>query len=40
MPVSVHAAVIGAGSNGSALAHDLTFRGPRVTVLEQAGVAS
>jgi glycerol-3-phosphate dehydrogenase len=32
--------VIGAGSTGSALAHDLSLRGLRVTVLERAGVAS
>ena len=31
--------VIGAGSTGSALAHDLSLRGLRVTVLDRAGVA-
>ncbi len=35
-----HAVVIGAGSTGSALAHDLAQRGIRVTVVERAGVAS
>ncbi len=35
-----HAIVIGAGSTGSALAHDLALRGLRVSVLERAGVAS
>ncbi len=34
------AIIIGAGSTGSALAHDLALRGLRVTVLERAGVAS
>lgn len=32
--------LIGAGSTGSALAHDLALRGLRVTVIERAGVAS
>jgi glycerol-3-phosphate dehydrogenase len=40
MPTLAHAIVIGAGSTGSALAHDLTLRGLRVTVLDRAGVAS
>jgi glycerol-3-phosphate dehydrogenase len=40
MPASVHAVVIGAGSIGSALAHDLSLRGLRVTILEQAGIGS
>src|SRR5512142_3511271 len=35
-----HAVVIGAGSTGSALAHDLALRGLRVTVVERAGAAS
>jgi len=35
-----HVIVIGAGSTGSAIAHDLTLRGLKVTVLERAGVAS
>ena len=34
------AIIIGAGSSGSAIAHDLTLRGVDVTVLERAGVAS
>ena len=38
--VAAHAIVIGAGSTGSALAHDLTLRGLRVTVVERAGIAS
>ncbi len=32
--------MIGAGSTGCALAHDLTLRGLHVTVLERAGIAS
>ncbi len=40
MSSAAHAIVIGAGSTGSALAHDLTLRGLRVTVLDRAGVAS
>jgi len=32
--------IIGAGSTGSALAHDLALRGLNVTVIERAGVAS
>ena len=40
MSALTHAIVIGAGSTGSALAHDLALRGLRVTVLERAGVAS
>ena len=32
--------IIGAGSTGSALAHDLALRGLGVTVIERAGVAS
>ncbi len=35
-----HAVIIGAGSTGAALAHDLALRGLRVTVVERAGVAS
>ncbi len=35
-----HAIVIGAGSTGAALAHDLALRGLHVTVLDRAGVAS
>ena len=34
------AIVIGAGSTGAAIAHDLALRGLRVTVLERAGTAS
>jgi glycerol-3-phosphate dehydrogenase len=40
MQEAAHAIVIGAGSTGSALAHDLSLRGLRVTVLDRAGVAS
>jgi len=40
MTRAAHAIVIGAGSTGSALAHDLALRGVHVTVLERAGVAS
>ncbi len=40
MSTPAHAIVIGAGSTGSALAHDLALRGLRVTVLDRAGVAS
>src|SRR5512140_2582580 len=40
MTGAAHAVVIGAGSTGSALAHDLALRGVRVTVVERAGVAS
>jgi glycerol-3-phosphate dehydrogenase len=40
MNSSCHAIVIGAGSTGAALAHDLALRGLHVTVLERAGVAS
>ena len=40
MTRAAHAIVIGAGSTGSALAHDLALRGLHVTVLERAGVAS
>lgn len=40
MSTAAHAIVIGAGSTGSALAHDLALRGLRVTVLDRAGVAS
>ena len=40
MTDAAHAIVIGAGSTGSALAHDLALRGLRVTVLERAGAAS
>lgn len=36
---SPHVIVIGAGSTGSAIAHDLTLRGLHVTVIERAGVA-
>src|SRR6266852_581532 len=39
MPVS-HVIVIGAGSTGSATAHDLALRGLRVTVIERGEVAS
>jgi glycerol-3-phosphate dehydrogenase len=39
MSTAAHAIVIGAGSTGSALAHDLALRGLRVTVLDRAGVA-
>jgi glycerol-3-phosphate dehydrogenase len=35
-----HAIVIGAGSTGAAIAHDLALRGLRVTVVERGGVAS
>ncbi len=35
-----HALIIGAGSTGAALAHDLTLRGYRVTVVERGEVAS
>lgn len=35
-----HVIVIGAGSTGSAVAHDLTGRGLAVTVVERAGVAA
>ncbi len=38
--VGPHAVIIGAGSTGAALAHDLALRGLRVTVVERAGVAS
>jgi len=37
---SCHIVVIGAGSTGAAIAHDLALRGLRVTVIERAGVAS
>ena len=40
MPEAPRVVVIGAGSTGSALAHDLALRGLRVTVLERSGVAS
>ena len=40
MSTAAQAIVIGAGSTGSALAHDLALRGLRVTVLDRAGVAS
>jgi len=40
MTPAAHAIVIGAGSTGSALAHDLTLRGLRVTMLDRAGAAS
>ena len=36
----IHVAVIGAGSTGAAIAHDLTLRGFQVTLLERAGIAS
>jgi len=39
MGPKANAIVIGAGSTGSALAHDLSLRGLRVTVLDRAGVA-
>lgn len=35
-----HAVVIGAGSTGAAIAHDLALRGFAVTVLERGGIAS
>ena len=35
-----HVIVIGAGSTGAAIAHDLALRGSRVTVVERGGVAS
>jgi glycerol-3-phosphate dehydrogenase len=35
-----HVIVIGAGSTGSALAHDLSLRGLHVTVIDRAGIAS
>jgi glycerol-3-phosphate dehydrogenase len=35
-----HVVVIGAGSTGAAIAHDLALRGLRITVLERGGVAS
>jgi glycerol-3-phosphate dehydrogenase len=37
---SPHVIVIGAGSTGAAIAHDLTHRGVQVEVIERAGVAS
>ncbi len=37
---AAHVIVIGAGSTGSAIAHDLALRGLRVRVLERGGVAS
>ena len=37
---SPHVIVIGAGSTGAAIAHDLTQRGVQVEVIERAGVAS
>jgi glycerol-3-phosphate dehydrogenase len=40
MKEAARAVVIGAGSTGSAVAHDLSLRGLRVTVLDRAGVAS
>lgn len=40
MSTANHVIVIGAGSTGAALAHDLALRGIHVTVLERAGVAS
>src|SRR5512135_865606 len=40
MTNAMHAMIIGAGSTGAALAHDLALRGLRVTVVERAGVAS
>ncbi len=40
MVSTCHVIVIGAGSTGAALAHDLALRGLQVTVLERAGVAS
>ncbi len=39
MSPTANAIVIGAGSTGSALAHDLSLRGLHVTVLDRAGVA-
>jgi glycerol-3-phosphate dehydrogenase len=35
-----HVIVIGAGSTGSALAHDLALRGLKVTIIERGGIAS
>src|SRR5512143_765567 len=40
MAEAPRAVIIGAGSTGAALAHDLALRGLRVTVIERAGVAS
>jgi glycerol-3-phosphate dehydrogenase len=40
MSSPARAVVIGAGSTGCALAHDLTLRGLHVVVLERAGIAS
>ncbi len=40
MGSAYHVIVIGAGSTGAALAHDLALRNLHVTVLERAGVAS
>jgi len=37
---TAHVIVIGAGSTGAAIAHDLALRGLRVTVVERGGVAS
>lgn len=37
---AAHIIVIGAGSTGAAIAHDLALRGLRVTVFERGGVAS
>ncbi len=38
--MSVHALIIGAGSTGCAVAHDLALRGYRVTVVERGEIAS
>ena len=35
-----HVVVIGAGSTGAAIAHDLALRGLRVTLVERLGPAS
>ncbi|MGQ9515829.1 MAG: FAD-dependent oxidoreductase [Anaerolineae bacterium] len=37
--MTLHAVIIGAGSTGAAVAHDLTLRGYRVTVVERGEVA-
>ena len=40
-PMSIpHIIIIGAGSTGSATAHDLALRGVRVTVIERGDIAS